>query len=51
MTDAEKIKQAAEKIHMIFAPWDLENATEEETAEEIKKHPLDCILFLLEYME
>jgi len=51
MTDAEKIKTAAEKINTIFAPWDLENATPEETAEEIRKHPIDCILFLLDYIE
>ena len=51
MTDAEKIKAAAEKINTIFAPWDIENATPEEIAQEIKTNPIDCILFLLDYIE
>lgn len=51
MTDAEKIKAAADKIYNIFAPWDIENASPADIAEEIKKSPIDTILFLLDTLE
>ena len=51
MKEDPKIKEAAQKIYDFFAPWDIENATPAEIAEEIKKNPIDAILFLLDCLE
>ena len=51
MTEAEKLQTIADKITAIFAPWDIENATPAEIIEETRKHPLDAIIFLLDYIE
>lgn len=51
MTDADKIEAAATRIYNFFAPWDIENATPEEIAQEIRKNPIDTILFLLDAVE
>ena len=49
--EAEKLQTIADKIYNFFAPWDIENATPAEIIEETRKHPLDTILFLLDYIE
>ena len=51
MTDAEKIKEAAARLYAFMDPWERCETTEEETAEEIRKNPIDCILYLLDAVE
>lgn len=49
--DAEKVKKAAARIYEIMEPWEACETTEEETAEEIRKNPLDALLYVLDILE
>ena len=49
--DAEKLSEAARRLYNYMSPWDRNETTEEETREEIRKNPLDTILFLLDELE
>ena len=49
--DAEKIKEAARRLYAFMDPWERCETTEEETAEEIKKNPIETILYLLDIIE
>ena len=47
----KKIKEAARRLYNFMPPWESFEFTEEETAEEIRKNPFDCILYLLDQLE
>lgn len=47
----KKIKEAARRLYEFMPPWESCETTEEETAEEIRKNPFDCILYLLELLD
>lgn len=49
--DAEKLKATAARFYAIFDPWEACDTSEEETAEEIAKNPLDAINYLLDIIE
>lgn len=49
--DAEKATEAARRLYAFMDPWERCETTEEETAEEIKKNPIDAILYLLDAIE
>ena len=51
MTEAEKIKEAATRLYKYMDPWERCETTPEETADEIRKNPIDCILYLLDIIE
>ena len=41
----------ATRLYNFMDPWESCDTTIEETAEEIRKHPLDAIIYLLDYLE
>ena len=47
----DNIRQTAERIHNFLPTWDRADFTIEETEEEIRKNPIDCINFLLDLLE
>ena len=49
--DAEKVTEAARRLYAFMDPWERCETTEEETAEEIRKNPIDAIIYLLEAIE
>ena len=51
MTEAEKLTKAANTIYFLLDPCDRLETTPEETAEEIRKNPLDALLYVLDILE
>lgn len=49
--ELEKVKEAARRLYAFMDPWERCETTEEETAEEIRKNPIDAILYLLDAVE
>ena len=49
--DEIKIKETAARFYNIMDPWERFETTPEETAEEIKKNPLDAINYILDRIE
>ena len=49
--NADKVKEAARRVYAFMDPWERCETTEEETAEEIHKNPIDAIIYLLDAIE
>lgn len=49
--DEKKITEAAARLYDFMDPWERCETTPEETADEIRKNPIDCILYLLTIIE
>ncbi len=49
--DEKKLNETATRLYYFFEPWERCETTPEETAEEIRKNPLEAINFLLDYIE
>ena len=49
--DEKKLMEVATRLYNFMDPWESCDTTIEETAEEIRKHPLDAIIYLLDYLE
>ena len=47
----DKLKETATRLYNFMDPWERCETTPEETAEEIKKNPLDAINYLLDMLE
>ena len=49
--DEKKLIETATRFYILLDPWERCETTPEETAEEIKKNPLEAINYLLDRLE